>query len=85
VYGGRRGRAGEAQQLATRSQEYLVKARGIDAGRIVTVDGGYKEQLTIDLWLVPSGANPPVADPTVHPSEVKIINVPPPKKSRKRS
>lgn len=72
VYVGRRGLAGEAKKAAARSQEYLVKTRGIDARRIVTVHAGFKEEVTIDLWLVPTGAIPPVADPTIDPGEVRI-------------
>lgn len=73
AYGGRRGSAGEALKLATRSQKYLVESRGIDAERIVTLDAGYREKLMIDLWIVPTGFNRPVAEPTVDPSEVQII------------
>jgi hypothetical protein len=81
AYGGRRGHAGEALELATRSKEYLVESRGIDARRIVTLDAGYREKLTIDLWIVPTGHARPVATPTVDPSEVKIIPI----AKRKRS
>lgn len=70
VYRGRRGRFGEAQKVAHRSLEYLVKKHGIDARRIVTVEAGVKEKLTIDLWIVPTGATPPSADPTVNPSKI---------------
>jgi hypothetical protein len=71
AYGGRRGRAGEAQARADRAKNYLVNQRGIDPTRIVTVDGGFREDLTVELWLVPSGANAPTASPTVDPSEVQ--------------
>lgn len=73
AYGGRRGAAGEAQARADRAKNYLVNTRGIDAGRLVTLDGGYKEDLTVELWIVPTGANPPTASPTVDASEVQII------------
>jgi hypothetical protein len=81
-YGGRRGRAGEAQARCDRAKNYLVTTRGIDASRIVTVDGGYRESLTVELWLVPSGATPPSASPTVDPSEVKTT--PAPRRGRRR-
>jgi hypothetical protein len=71
AYGGRRGRAGEAQRRADRAKDYLVNTRGIDPSRIVTVDGGYREDLTVELWLVPSGADAPQQTPTVDPSEVQ--------------
>jgi hypothetical protein len=71
AYGGRRGRAGEAQARADRARDYLVNTRGIDPGRIVTVDGGFRENLTVELWIVPTGAPAPTASPTVDASEVQ--------------
>ena len=70
-YGGRRGRTGEAQRRCDRAKDYLVNTRGISADRIQTVDGGYKEELTVELWIVPTGATSPQATPTVDPSEVQ--------------
>ncbi|HEX7316054.1 MAG TPA: hypothetical protein VF297_19260 [Pyrinomonadaceae bacterium] len=75
-YGGRRGRTGEAQRRCDRAKNYLVSTRGIDASRIVTVDGGFREELTVELWVVPSGATPPPASPTVDPSEVRPTRAP---------
>jgi hypothetical protein len=75
-YGGRTGRAGEAQRRCDRAKGYLTSTRGIDASRIVTVDGGFREDLTVELWIVPSGATPPAASPTVDPSEVKPARAP---------
>ncbi|MEO6393228.1 MAG: Ig-like domain-containing protein [Pyrinomonadaceae bacterium] len=71
TYGGRVGPAGEAQTRADFAKNYLVSVRGIDSGRLVTVDGGYKETGWTELWIVPSGATPPSASPTVDASEVK--------------
>ena len=31
---------------------------------MTTVDGGYREDLTVELWIVPTGATPPTAAPT---------------------
>jgi hypothetical protein len=75
-YGGRKGRAGEGAARCDRAKNYLVATRGIDASRVVTVDGGYKEDLSVELWVVPSGAAPPTASPTVDPSEVKATPAP---------
>jgi hypothetical protein len=71
TYGGRVGPNGEAQTRADFAKNYLVSTRGIDAGRLVTVDGGYKETAWTELWIVPSGANPPSATPSVDASEHK--------------
>jgi outer membrane protein OmpA-like peptidoglycan-associated protein len=73
AYGGRRGRRHEAQTQADHVKNYLVKSRGIDPSRIVTVDAGYREKLTVELWVVPAGAVPPAASPNVDPSEVQIV------------
>jgi hypothetical protein len=52
---------GEGQTRADRAKNYLVNTRGIDAGRITAVDGGCREDLTVQLWIVPSGATAPAA------------------------
>jgi hypothetical protein len=54
--------AGEAQQRGDRAKDYLVNTRGIEAGRITVVDGGCRSDLTVQLWIVPSGATPPAPD-----------------------
>jgi len=51
--------AGEAQARADRAKDYLVNTRGIDAGRLTTVDGGCREALAVELWIVPNGAAAP--------------------------
>ncbi len=53
--------AGEAQARADRAKNYLVNTRGIDASRIVTVDGGCRTDLAVELWVVPTGATAPAA------------------------
>lgn len=71
AYGGRAGKAGDAQRAANKAKDYLVKKRGIDSSRVVVMDGGYREQAMTELWLVPSGANPPQPEPTVKPNKTK--------------
>ena len=53
--------AGEAEARAQRAKDYLVNTRGIDAGRLVTIDGGCRSDLTVELWVVPTGATAPAA------------------------
>ena len=52
----------EGQERANRAKDYLVNTRGIDAGRIVVVDGGCKPELKVELWIVPQGATALPAD-----------------------
>jgi hypothetical protein len=68
-YGGRRGRRDEARRRCARARDYLGRARA--PARLVTVDGGFREQPSVELWVVPSGATPPYASPTVDPQEVR--------------
>ena len=53
--------AGEAEARANRAKDYLVNTRGIDASRLMTVDGGCRSDLGVELWVVPTGATPPAA------------------------
>jgi hypothetical protein len=60
--------AGEAQARADRAKDYLVNTRGIDAGRLMAVDGGCRSELLVQLWIVPTGAAAPTAsDANVSP------------------
>ena len=59
VYPSRTRKTSDAQRHATRIVEYLVNSRGIDARRIVTMVGGARDDLKIELWVAPQGAKPP--------------------------
>jgi hypothetical protein len=54
----------EGTTRGNRAKDYLVNTRGIDAGRLMVVDGGCMPELKVELWVVPSGATPPSADTT---------------------
>src|SRR5215813_14258675 len=60
VYAGRSGKQGDVQRHMTRQVDYLVNSRGIDARRIVTLTGRTRDELMVELWLVPQGAKPPL-------------------------
>lgn len=70
-YGGRTSRIGEADRLVTRARDYLVNSRGIDGARVVVVNGGYREENCVEMWIVPSGAEVPQPRPTLQPSDVR--------------
>lgn len=86
VYAGRRSCANEAKERAIRAKKYLMETRNIKESQIKWLDGGYRENLTIILQPIPSGAPELIASPTLKPSEVRIIRNCKPKtvKSRKR-
>ena len=58
VYTGPRARSGEARMRAERAKAHLVQVRGIDAGRVVAIDGGCRAQLHVELYLVPTSKSP---------------------------
>jgi hypothetical protein len=70
AYAGRRSRAGEAERMGKRALDYLTTARGISRDRVVFVNGGYREANAFELWLVPQGAQPPQATPTLSPDQI---------------
>lgn len=71
AYGGRTSRAGQADLLGSFARDYLTRERGIDSGRLVIINGGYRETDYLELWIVPQGAKPPQATPTVQPGDVR--------------
>jgi len=78
-YDGRRDVAGVAREAGERAKAYLVDEQGIHGDRIVTLKGGLKEELTVDLWIVPTGATPPQPEPTIDPATLEPIKPPVPK------
>jgi len=54
--------AGEAQARADRAKGYLVNSRQIDAAKVVIIDGGCQPELKVQLWIAPSGAQPPTPE-----------------------
>jgi hypothetical protein len=71
AYGGRMSPIGQTARLMTRARDYLINERGIDGSRIVIINGGFRESDSVELWIVPRGATPPRATPTVQAGEVK--------------
>ncbi len=47
----------ENQLLTTKAQ--ISHAYGIKEGRIIGIDGGIREDATVELWILPVGAKPP--------------------------
>ena len=72
VYGGRRGKRDEARARAARMKFYLARIRGLPAERVITIDGGYREEQTTELWLQPPGERAPIPTPTVKAKDVRL-------------
>lgn len=73
AYAGRRARTGEAKARAERARDYLIGQRGIDAAKVVMLDGGHREGVTVELFIRPPDMAAPTATPTVEPGEVELI------------
>ena len=71
VYGGRTGPRGQAARRAASLKDYITNTRGIDPARIFTVEGGFRDELSAELWLSPQGAPAPPARPTVDEDYVR--------------
>jgi hypothetical protein len=65
-------RRGEAAARAARMKPYLTETRGLDPQRITILSGGYREEWTAELWIVPQGAEPPKPTPTLKAKDVKF-------------
>ena len=63
VYAARNSQQAHASGLLNRLKDYLVSKRGIDPSRVVTLDGGSRDEDCMELWVVPRGAVPPVPKP----------------------
>ncbi len=70
VYGGRNGPRGQAARRALQLKTYLVTTRGLDAARIFTVEGGFRDELSGELWVSPPGTPAPPVRPTIDESYV---------------
>lgn len=73
AYAGRRARRGEGPERGARAVRYLVNGWGLDARRLVVIDGGHREEPAVELYLVSSGGIPPQVAPTVEPSDVEFV------------
>lgn len=71
AYAGKREHAGEAKELAERAKNYLVKVRNFPADRLKAINGGYREERQVELYVVPGKTCPPIPAPTVDPRDVQ--------------
>jgi hypothetical protein len=72
-YGGRRSCPGEALRRAQLAKDYLLRLKGISRQRIRTMDGGFKEEWTVELWTTAEGALPPTPMPTIERRDVRAL------------
>lgn len=57
----------EACKRGEKARNYLIKERGFQEEQIVVVNGGYREKRSVQLFIAPDGALPPMPAPTAAP------------------
>jgi len=72
VYSGLSACAREAEWRAERAQTYLVANHGMDPNRIVAVDGGFRDRLTVEIFTSPVDSCGPFPTPSRLPSSTHI-------------
>jgi hypothetical protein len=65
AYAGREDHPGKSLRYTLRAKNYLVEWRGISPERIVSIDGGRREEFVVELWLVPNTTRPPKPNATI--------------------
>jgi hypothetical protein len=67
-YASRRGSLAAGRRIASRAKLSMAKAHAVDVSRVVAVGGGRREYKTLELWLVPPGAEMPRPTPDSRPA-----------------
>jgi hypothetical protein len=63
---------GEAQLRIAPWKSYLINNRGVEESNVEVIDGGYRQEFTIEFWIAPSGAKPPPPTPTLKEAEIRF-------------
>ncbi|MBX7055855.1 MAG: hypothetical protein K1X36_12955 [Pyrinomonadaceae bacterium] len=72
IYGGSRGKRNDARARLARMKHYLTVSRGITAARLKQIDGGYRQSLAGEIWIVRPGDTVPRPSPTVGAKKVRL-------------
>lgn len=72
VYGGQKRRRNEPNAWSKCIKDYLVMRRNIDVNRLVFVSGGYRENLSVELWSARDQTEIPKPSPSIKPSTVRF-------------
>ena len=58
-------RFGESSLRTQIMQNHLLNFRNLPKEKFLFISGGFRESHTVELWIVPTGANPPKPTPTL--------------------
>jgi len=51
---------------------YLVERRRISSERVIVIDGGYREEFQVVLWVIPAEMTPPEPSLTIPAKDIKF-------------
>ncbi|MDQ3685502.1 MAG: hypothetical protein M3430_07850 [Acidobacteriota bacterium] len=68
-YKGKRALSKPFRSYLDQVENWLNFAEGVPREKIVVIDGGYRDQPIIELWIVPEGAAAPEPSPTFSPKK----------------
>lgn len=83
VYTAPNSRANQYDLLSKRVQDYMTKERQMDASRFVIQSGGNRDTDFYEFWIVPQGAKPPQATPSLTPGYVAPEQPKPSRRTRR--
>jgi hypothetical protein len=72
AYAGRRSCLWEAEWRSNRAKKYLVDSYKVGASRVITVDGGFRDNLTVDLFTSPHDSCGPFPTPSLMGSSAYV-------------
>ncbi len=72
AYAGRDSCFWEAELWSERARKYLINKHRIQPDRVVTIDGGFREQLTMAFFTSPTSCCGPLPKPTVFGSKANV-------------
>lgn len=62
----------ESKMIILRWKNYLKRVQGVSENNIILVDGGFREEHTLENWIVPNGVESPKPTPTLTEKDVKF-------------
>ena len=72
AYAGRTSCFREAERRATRARQYLAANYKLDASRVITIDGGFRDKFTVDVFTSAKDTCGPFPTPSLMGSEAHI-------------
>jgi len=74
AYAGRIACIGAANARNVRAKNYLATKRGLASGRVIVINGGYREEPRLEVWILPSDITRPEPNPTLDRTQARLKN-----------